>query len=216
MAFDRWKPFTVRSVAYRVFRHHHTEINHLYWAHHAAFKGAYSLTKGKQLSEKANSVFPDPKQERRREITLSTWSDDYNAFDNWSRLGAVIAITGYLEVFMKSIVEAACQSCPAVLIGGHREIEGLTLLKTRARYGYAGHSEACTHGTWVARVEAYKRLFGSCPNEVVDNVSALDKLRVLRNAVGHAFGRRLQPAAIGTSIVTVHPITNRGTVVSAR
>jgi len=200
MKFNRWKPTRRTSIAYNVFKIHHTEINHLYWANHAAYKGAYSLTRGKSPSDDADSVFPDPKKERRRTITLAKWSEDYNAFDNWTRLAAVIAITGYFEVFIKSIVEAACQSCPAILVGGHREIEGVKLLKARAKYNFLSQSEACSQGTWQTRLNAYKRIFGSCPKPVEDVVSDLDKLRNLRNSVGHAFGRTLEPAKVGRQI----------------
>ena len=55
---------------------------------------------------------------------------------------------------MKSIVEAACESCPAILIGGHREIEGLKLLKTRPKYEFVKTVEGCCKGNWPDRILA--------------------------------------------------------------
>jgi hypothetical protein len=198
--FDRWKTTNVRTLAYRKFKAHHTEINNLYWSHHAAKAGAYRLTKGKPETDDCDSVLPNTRNERRRSITLGQWSESYVAFDNWSRLSAVIAATGYLEVFVKTIVDAACQSCPAILIGGTKQIDGITLLKTRAKYGFAKQAEACAKGTWQTRIRAYEDIFGNCPPAVANRVSDLDKLRNLRNAVGHAFGRKLGPTEIGKTL----------------
>jgi hypothetical protein len=199
--FNRWKPTLSKTLAYFLFQRHHEEINNNYWAHRAAFRGAFSLTKGKKKSDPADSVLPNPNAERRRAINLGQWADDYNEFDNWTRLAAVIAVTGYLEVFIRSIVDAACQSCPAVAIGGEKEINGVQWLKTKATHAFIEDANKCAKGEWGRRLAAYQKLFGTVPQFLQDNLGDLEKLRVLRNAVGHAFGRNLTLPVVGRNAV---------------
>jgi hypothetical protein len=149
----------------------------------------------------ADSVFPN-NGARRRTISLGEWANFYNQFDNWTRLSAIVSACGYLEMYIRTIVEAACQSCPATMIGGHKEVDGVKLLKTRSLYAFWEQSEACTKGTWQQRIKAYKRLFGVCPKVLVDRLSELEKLRNLRNAVGHAFGRRFSRVTIGKDVAS--------------
>ncbi|MDB5334956.1 MAG: hypothetical protein JWN70_575 [Planctomycetaceae bacterium] len=200
MHFDRWTIARSPSLAYRLFKEHHTQLNDLYFSHIAAFRGAFASTKTQSKADSVHTVFPDDKNERHREITLETWAKHYNEFDNWIRLSAVVAITGFLEVFIQSAVEAACQSCPGILIGGNKEIDGVTLLKKRPKYAFLPQSMSCVKGTWDQRMDSYEQLFGECPKYVKDNLAALDEMRRLRNAVGHTFGRSNDPPRIGRDV----------------
>ncbi len=203
MTFDRWKPTSI-PARLRVFSEHQTEINHIYWCV-AALHGAKKLVDGKPPTDRADVFFPNPNRERSRDIKLEYWSRDYEAFDNWTRLAAVIAITGYFEIFLKNLADAACQSCPSVLVGGYKEFDGLRLLKTLPDFGFRKQAEACCNGKWSARVKAYRDLFGECPQFIKDHTTDLDKLRILRNTVGHSFGRTLDDAKVGRSLVSEAP-----------
>lgn len=199
--FDRWKPSRRQTLAYKIFEAHHESLNNMYWAHEAALSGAFASTKGHQKTDRSALVFPNKGGRRRREISLETWSKDYNGFDNWTRLSAIIAACGYLEMYIKSVVEAACQSCPSVLVGGHREIEGMKLRMNRPKYSFFQYSERCATGTWDQRIKNYASIFGSCPVDVRNRVADLERLRILRNSVGHSFGRRLSKPHIGRDVV---------------
>ncbi len=208
MNYDRWKPTRETSIAYYIFSVHHTELNHMYWSHNAAKQGAYSLTRTQSKTTLADTIFPNKDNLRHRKISLVDWSRDYKAFDNWTRLAAIIAISGYFEMYINSIVDMACQSCPAILVGGTKEIDGIKLLKSRDNYSFLDHAKKCSKGAWQTRISEYKRIFGSCPDLLVDSISDLDKIRKLRNDIGHAFGRntREDQFAVQQSINTPHQL----------
>ena len=193
------------SFAYRVFSEHQTEINHIYWCITRHCTGLRSLWTASPRRTGQMSFFRIRNRERSRDIKLEYWSRDYEAFDNWTRLAAVIAITGYFEIFLKNLADAACQSCPSVLVGGYKEFDGLRLLKTLPDFGFRKQAEACCNGKWSARVKAYRDLFGECPQFIKDHTTDLDKLRILRNTVGHSFGRTLDDAKVGRSLVSEAP-----------
>jgi hypothetical protein len=197
MLFDRWKPPFGKTMAYRVFQRHHTELNNFYWAHKAALRKAFSLTKPHRPSDRALLLFPDPTNERKRDITLQQWADNYAGFDNFCRLSSLIAATGYLEILTRTLIDAACQSKPALLLkGGSDEIDGVSILKKHA-HSYAERAEPCLKGEWQKRISAYRQVFGTVPQFFPDNLTALERLRKLRNDVGHAFGRQSKPVVIG-------------------
>ncbi len=205
MPFDRWHPIGGKTFAFRVFRRHHTELNDFYWGHQAALRKVFSLTKPHRPDDPASTLFPDPKNERQRAITLGKWAQDYSGFDNFTRLSALIAATGYLEVLVRTLIDAACQSKPALLLkGGRDEIDGISILKKHP-HAYSDHTMPCVKGEWQQRIKAYRKIFGSCPVFFTNHLSQLEKLRHVRNSVGHAFGRSTKPVQIGELIFQGDP-----------
>src|SRR5215212_2698552 len=101
MKFDRWSPTMKKTFAFRVFKRHHDELNSHYWCHHAAFRAAFSKTVGKSPTDLAKTVFPVPFANRFQGLTLQEWETGNKNQDNWVRLASVIAIAGYLEVFIR-------------------------------------------------------------------------------------------------------------------
>ncbi len=120
---------------------------------------------------------------------MKVWADNYDSFDNWTRLSSLVAATGYLEVYLKTAARLALESDPGVMIGCPRKIDGAEPLKKRASYSYKDDAAACVTGEWQSRIAAYKRLFGDCPLVIESNISELEFVRRTRNGVAHTFGR---------------------------
>jgi hypothetical protein len=100
-----------------------------------------------------------------------------------------VAVTGYLEVYMKTVVRLALESDPGVIVSCSRRIDGVEPLKKHLHYSYKDEATACVKGDWQSRIAAYKRLFGVCPQIIEDSTSELEFIRRTRNGVAHAFGR---------------------------
>lgn len=190
MPFDRRVPFFGRTLAWRLFKRHHTHFNDIFWANRAASKHAFAATRPFERNDPATNVFALPEQDRRLATTLGAWADGYSGFNAWAQMAAVIAICGYLETYLAQIGTAALESCPALIFGGSAQVDGVILLKSGNTYDFYSHTEPLVRGDWQARVSAYERLFGACPFR--NEIGRLERLRALRNDAGHSFGRDIK------------------------
>jgi hypothetical protein len=120
---------------------------------------------------------------------LGDWGTQYKDFDNWVRLNALVAITGYLEIYLKTVTRLALESDPAISLGIKHGIDGIAALKNKPKYSCADLVVSCVKGTWNERLAHYKRLFGKVPPTLTENIRNLERLRTIRNGVAHAFGR---------------------------
>lgn len=185
--FNRWIPVGNYSLAWRLFQQHHTHFNRIFWCDQSARQCVYTFTRGKDKKELASKTFPHPEKDGMIFETLEDWSGHYNAFDRWTRIAAVAALTGYLETFISQIAYAALESCPAILVGGGREIEGVAQLKRNTAPVFESAISPLVRGEWQTRCSAYSKLFGPC--KFVKHVSILEEMRSLRNDASHSFGR---------------------------
>jgi len=168
----------------------------MYIAHIASHSYAY-----KKLGETAkwedaaiaHFAFADPTHENTFD-SLSSWSDSFNSFDNWVNLNSVMAMASNLETYIATVVKLALESDVGVLYGANRKIDGASILKygRSQPFDFEEKMTSCTKGEWVGRVAAYEKIFGKVPDKLKDNVSTLDKIRNLRNRVGHSFGRDIE------------------------
>ena len=187
LKFERYQLFQSKSLAHKLFRRHHTHFNDMYWSQRVAFSHTFSQTRGLKRDDVVTTLFSPTKDEARNSRSLGDWGQWYSEFDSWTRMAYVIALTGYLELYIAQIATAAFESNPSLVLGGGPRIEGAALLKKNKQYDLSLHSEKFTRGDWQARVSAYKKTFHSCPFE--GHISDLEKLRKLRNDAGHSFGR---------------------------
>ncbi|CAM5392604.1 hypothetical protein [Alcaligenes faecalis] len=190
MSFDRNIPFLSKTLAWRLFKRHHTHFNHSYWAYRAAARYAFTSTKSHSSEEQANVLFDLSSNPTRLADTLGTWAKNFSNFNEWTQLASVIAICGYLETYIAQIATAALESRPALIFGGTDQVDGTTLLKAGNKYDFYDHVEPLIRGDWQSRISAYARLFGSCPFE--HELTRLEQVRNLRNNAGHTFGRDIK------------------------
>lgn len=122
-------------------------------------------------------------------LVQANGGDSYSEFDNWVRLNALVGITGYLEVFLKTIIRAALESDPGILHGSSRTVDGVNYLKSNPKYSLKENADDVSIGDWNQRIAKYEKLFGSAPNTMKSSVAKLEDLRRTRNGVTHTFGR---------------------------
>ena len=203
MSFARNVPFLDRTLAWRLFKRHHTHFNEIFWAHRAASKFSFSSTRPFQRTDAASVLFSLSENQTRLASTLGAWASNYSAFNRWTQLASVVAICGYLETYLAQVSTAALESRPALVFGGRAEIDGTVLLKAGNTYDFYAHAEPIVRGNWQSRISAYSRLFGQCP--FAAEVGRLERLRGLRNDAGHSFGRDIKSMKFSESCL-VQPL----------
>ena len=197
--FERWKCPWQRTWAFVIFKEHHTQLNEFWWAQKCAYGKSMSLAKSVGLDKKASLAFPDATfHAGRADNTLRQWNSRYYSFGNWAKLSFAMGLCAYFEVYLATVVRLALSSDPAVKLGVSRAVDGVALLKNEKLPPMKLEIESITKGTWSSRIAAYAKLFGSAPNILVSSASELDQLRILRNGVGHAFGRDIDAYESGS------------------
>lgn len=195
--FDRWKPRNRFSWAWRVFKKHNTELLRMYTCFDNSKKYTYqNLGKAssgwKDLPTKHFSFSKRWEYEQFKD--LKDWSSAYNELENWINLNALVAISSSLETYMATIIPMAIESDVGVLYGTPRRIDGIEIVKHGGDkpFNFEDVVISCTKGSWQSRLNSYEKLFGKVPKYLLGQISDLEKIRVLRNDVAHAFGRDIE------------------------
>jgi hypothetical protein len=188
--FNRWKCPWNRTWAFLIFKEHHTQLNEFWWAQKCAYGKSMSLAKSVGLDNKASQAFPDASfHVGRSNNTLRQWNNYYYSFGNWAKLSFAMGLCAYFEVYLATVVRIALSSDPAIKLKVSHAVDGVALLRNGQLPPVKPELELITKGTWHSRLAAYQKLFGSAPAVLINGASELDHLRILRNGVGHAFGR---------------------------
>lgn len=194
--FSRWKAREKYSWPFQVFQKHNKELSEMYMAQIASHAYIYkelgktadwkdSITKHFLLEDEViGYVFED----------LKSWSNSYNSFDNWVNLNCIMAMSSNFETYLSTVIKLALESNPGVLFGATTKIDGAEILKygKKELFNFDDRVISCTKGVWGSRVNAFEKIFESCPEILRDNISLLEKIRKLRNNVGHSFGRDIE------------------------
>lgn len=195
--FQRWKSFEQTTWSFQVFSKYDDQLGMMLTSNANAAKYCYSAMgkAGCSWSDSAEVVLATGDRFLSAFEDLKHWSDTYNDFQNWMRLNAVLASAANLETFIAGVVDTAIQSDPGTLFGASKVIDGSMLLKTNAKgVDQEPHIISCTKGAWPSRISAIERIFGDLPLAAKFEVSKLEKIRRIRNNVGHAFGRDISSA----------------------
>ncbi len=194
--FKRWESREPSSWTFQVFQKHNRELSRMYIAHIAAH--SYSYKKLGETAKWEDSIaehfsFDDPTHVNSFD-NLKSWSDSFESFDNWVNLNSVMAMSSNLETYIATIIKLALESDVGVLYGANRKIDGASILKhgKSQPFDFEEKVISCTKGEWGSRVAAYERTFGVVPDKLKDNISTLERIRKLRNRVGHSFGRDIE------------------------
>ena len=125
---------------------------------------------------------------RRPPTYIDTWRKSPKDFSNWVRLNMILSAASYLELYIREIVMVALRSDPLAPLGLSRQLDGVKLLKLNHELPNDIYVNNCASGDWNKRVRQINTIFSSgTPLNV--NMLELNKLRRLRNSVGHSFGR---------------------------
>jgi hypothetical protein len=192
MTFSRYGMWLGETLAYRRFRAHHTEINNLYWS--LAPVAGYGDYLARRTQETSPAVLfhasgPDV---RRLAPSVEHWRAYFKDFQNWVRLAALMSASAYFEMFLIELLTLAMRSDPLSRFGSPRLLDGVTWLKQGVGGVPDVEIRACLVGEWSKRRKAMRGLLGKVPADIEANLAELDRIRKLRNKVGHAFGRTFE------------------------
>lgn len=195
--FDRWNARKgVSSWAFRVFQKHNKELTEMYISH--LLSKQYTYKSLKQNSAKFKDLTHNHFDFRDNSYSdvfnnLQIWSDNFNKFDNWTNLNAIMAMSANLETYMATVIKLALESDIGVTFNATRKIDGVEIIKNSDKYPFELEDKiiSCTKGDWSSRVSNFEKIFTVAPSILKNNISSLDKIRKLRNDIGHAFGREI-------------------------
>lgn len=191
--FDRHATQSINTQAYRRFKLHHTEINDLYWSFVPIASYADYLARHAPTNATPVGLFhasgPDS---RRLPSTVAEWTRIFGEFQNWTRLSSLLSMVSYFEIYLRDVITIALRSDPLVRFGSPKLLDGLVWIKRNVSDDLEPIIRPCIVGEWPSRFSQYKALFGRAPSKLQDNIGELEKIRILRNGVGHAFGRNIR------------------------
>lgn len=200
MANERWNSPFPYTLAFNLFKKHFTELNQIYWSFVPAYNTIVSKAKKSLVTDEA-----DPKtfflihdeDDRRIAPTFGEWKSSFNEFSNYTRLNMVMLLSSCFETYLRTVVSYAFESKPGVIIKCPDSVDGVFLLKSNPSYGnsndknyqFTDHIDNICHGEWTKRFLEFNKYFGKLPDTVLSKTQELDEFRILRNNIGHYFGR---------------------------
>jgi hypothetical protein len=105
-----------------------------------------------------------------------------------------MAISSNLETYLSKVIQLALESDLGILFGVSKRIDGIEILKHKGStvLNFEDKVISCVKGEWNSRTNSFTKIFGSAPLILTNNMSDMEKIRKLRNNVGHAFGREIE------------------------
>lgn len=197
----RWDTPFCRSLSFRLFMQHFTELNQMYWSQVPV---ANKIEKDVKTFQNTGEHVPldffivHDEDDRRIAPTFDEWKISYRAFQNFVRLNSLLSLSSCFEVYLRSITSLAIESKPGVIFGVPDAIDGTSFLKVRREYftfnektyPFYRQVDSICRGEWQNhRVPSYSNIFGATPEKLENNKRDLDDLRTLRNNIAHYFSR---------------------------
>jgi len=191
--FQRWGHVQNHTWPFQVYKLYNEELSRFLWAEEAAAKYTHNRLGKEEADENdpPSKYFSLPPNRISSMKTLKGWATIFDESHNWMRLNCIMAISSNMETYLGSVISLAIESNPGVLLGSAVRIDGAKLLKEGMLDSavYEKQLEACTKGEWPKRLAAFEKLFGSSPESYKTGISTLERMRKMRNNLGHAFGR---------------------------
>ena len=196
MCFERWSSREYTTWPHQVFQKYNAELSRMLISHILAHKYSYhNLGKVAKWEDPLSAHMPIENSRHLHTFkSVRSWSKSFNDFDNWINLNTVMAMSSNLETYMSTAIKLALESDVGVLFGASKRIDGIEIIKHGGAHPFDFEDKlmSCTKGDWSSRISAFERIFGKAPEILKNNISDLERLRKLRNNVGHSFGRDIQ------------------------
>lgn len=191
-SYNRWKPCRPLSWPCKVYLKHKEEHQRMMWSLHCASKYTFKMLgqTGALRTDLAQTHFAT----NSTSVTIQQWQDSFKQFSNWTNLNQLLAQSACFETYIASILRLVFDSDPGLIVGASHHIDGIRQLKLGTVIDNKiteMHLINCTKGTWQSRISAINSLFGYSFNSLSNHCGELEKLREIRNNVGHAFGRSI-------------------------
>jgi len=189
MTFERYRPFMLRTLPLKRLNNHQTQLNEMYWAHFPIVSCADFIARKHPNKTPIEAFHASGKDVHRLASDMVRYKIHLDDYSNWTRLNSLMAAVSFFEIYFKSVINTALTSDPGIIKGKTKAIDGIILYKIGIQEDYQNEIKDCIVGDWPKRNATFKRIFGSSPLVLEDNLSLLETIRELRNGVGHAFGR---------------------------
>ena len=191
--FSRWDTIRPHTWQHRLFSLYNEEL--IIMLHSFDYSKRFSYSQlgkaGAQWTSLAKNYFIGSNDNA---LTIRKWSDTFDDFENWTMLNSAMALSSYFETYLSSVISLALESDPGAMIGKSHTVDGMELIKHKKQNKQAIDEivENCTKGDWTKRLNSMERVFGRMPESLRKNIKMLEAIRILRNRVGHAFGRDIK------------------------
>ena len=201
MSNVRWESPFPYTLAFNLFKQHIEEINRSYWAFVPTVNTIKSFAKKSLVNDEADPkkffLIPDD-EDRHIAVTYGEWKNDFSEYINYSRLNIIMMLSSCFETYLRTVVSLAFESKPGVIIDCKDAVDGAELLKKDILYGdmmdksyrFTDAIDDVCRGEWNKRFSSFQKYFGILPIELLELSKDLDELRVIRNNIGHYFGRK--------------------------
>lgn len=197
VTFNRWAHIRLITWPFQVYKKYNEELSDFLWVQSPVQQYIFSRLQKESaiLTDECTKYFKFPPK-CHNFTDIASWKGTYNQFEKWIYLNCIMALSSNFETYLNAVISLAIESDPGVLLGAPKSIDGAKLLKSQSlnKTSYNQQIKLCTSGTWSNRMCAFKKLFGSVPAIMNSELASLDRLRALRNKVGHAFGRDIEKA----------------------
>ena len=191
MKFDRWTKPEGTTWAYWQFNEYETHLNDMYRTGEALSNfSMYHIRRSEGGSNPAEVLCATGPNAHRFPRDKDSFSRSSKDLHTWIRASFVMAATGALENYISRAVQTALISDPAAYYGKPKAIDGLNWLKLGIKADHSEYLKSVTSNIWDSRYSNLKKVFGEI-QDVHKEISELDKIRIYRNGVGHAFGRNI-------------------------
>lgn len=198
--FDRWGTVEISTWTAQVYKRYNDELERYLNSQIYAKKFVYNQLGVNEISlkDKTKEVFDTKDTYVKKLKTVEMWSKSYNKSENWLNLNALMSISSNFETYLDGVIRLAIKSDPGLLLGQSRSVDGVNILKN-GNYKLLNIDDilvGITKGTWSARMSNIESVFGFLPTTLSSSIGKLDAIRILRNDVGHAFGRGIEASRI--------------------
>lgn len=197
ITFNRWAHIRRTTWPFQVYKKYNEELSDFLWVQSPIQQFIFSRLQKESatLTDDCSKYLKFPPQ-CHNFTDLTSWKVTYRQFEKWIYLNCIMALSSNFETYLNAVISLAIESDPGLLLGAPKSIDGAKLLKSQSlnKTSYNQQIKSCTSGTWPNRMVAFKKLFGSVPTIMEAELGSLERLRTLRNKVGHAFGRDIEEA----------------------
>lgn len=195
--FDRWDHTQSTTWPFQVYKKYNEELSNFIWANDPVHGYVISTlsSSGAEFTDSPLKYFKFSKPNHNFQ-DIKAWSSSNKQLNKWLLLNSIMALSSNFETYLSSVISLSIESDPGILLGASKSIDGTILLKKQplSKQVYENKIESCTKGTWGTRLAGFRNLFGTAPQIMIDEIGSLDKIRNIRNNVGHAFGRDIKEA----------------------
>lgn len=161
----------------------------MYWSFVPTWSHAHYLARHAGVAKPGDVFHASGPDTRRLAASMPDFISHFKGLANWVRLSILLSALSYFEVYVRRIVRLSLWSDPAVQFGKSKAIDGVSWIKRELKNDLDTLIVSCVKGTWQSRIASLEKIFSSAPRITEEKLALLDELRILRNKVGHMYGR---------------------------